>query len=463
MAYIYDLQATWNNIATVFDAISMNVSNGAGGAPVASTASRILNLKKNGTSVFSIDIDGLIYSNGFSNFTTSSIITSTTVGVGDAAVTIFKSAPTGRPLTFSWVYGQGTFNNGPVGDNPYITYDWAFGSNLSGLNTRLNLSYPATYIQFESTFYQSPTAAKRSELHIGFKGLDDIEHRVITMEFPWLGGNIGVGRTAHLNLSFDQQNIGNYNADLKAQWNFETTPGTLTLSDSTFINVGYNNLPFTKQLSSDLASFVNLPYIDSGDVLKGSQPVYFTGPRAGAAAVFPGNFATFYPVTANAGDIIVQAINSSLLVGSLFAFFGLGYSVDGIQNRIQCNGAGVGAHAFTECFVAAGGGDPFDLFTVSGGRQVAVGIDHSDSSAFVMSINSVLGTNNFFRADANRNVALGKSAPATNATDGFMYWPACAGVPTGVPTAITGYCAGVVDNVNNKAYIYSGGAWQALN
>jgi hypothetical protein len=55
------------------------------------------------------------------------------------------------------------------------------------------------------------------------------------------------------------------------------------------------------------------------------------------------------------------------------------------------------------------------------------------------------------------------AANATTATDGFLYVPSCAGVPTGVPTAFTGKIAIVADSTNNKLYIYSGGAWVALN
>lgn len=51
-----------------------------------------------------------------------------------------------------------------------------------------------------------------------------------------------------------------------------------------------------------------------------------------------------------------------------------------------------------------------------------------------------------------RHVAL-----ATNATDGFLYIPTCAGTPTGVPAAYTGKVAMVFDTTNNKLYIYDGG------
>lgn len=57
-------------------------------------------------------------------------------------------------------------------------------------------------------------------------------------------------------------------------------------------------------------------------------------------------------------------------------------------------------------------------------------------------------------------VAGGSVALATNATDGFLYVPTCAGTPTGTPTAITGMAPIVVNTTNNKLYFYSGGAWR---
>lgn len=72
--------------------------------------------------------------------------------------------------------------------------------------------------------------------------------------------------------------------------------------------------------------------------------------------------------------------------------------------------------------------------------------------------------NRLIRKDANGNQIMGaESALATNATNGFLYVPSCAGVPTGVPTAITGKIPIVVDSTNNIMYIYSGGSWVALN
>lgn len=56
------------------------------------------------------------------------------------------------------------------------------------------------------------------------------------------------------------------------------------------------------------------------------------------------------------------------------------------------------------------------------------------------------------------NVVTSQAALATNATDGFLYIPTCAGTPTGTPTAKTGTVPIVFDTVANKIYVYDG-AW----
>jgi len=64
------------------------------------------------------------------------------------------------------------------------------------------------------------------------------------------------------------------------------------------------------------------------------------------------------------------------------------------------------------------------------------------------------------RIDATRNVRIGTAALATTATDGFLYVPTCAGVPTGTPTSITGLAPIVIDTTNNRLYFYASGAWR---
>lgn len=64
------------------------------------------------------------------------------------------------------------------------------------------------------------------------------------------------------------------------------------------------------------------------------------------------------------------------------------------------------------------------------------------------------------RIDSNGNVIINTAAIATNATNGFLYVPTCAGTPTGTPTTYTGRAPIVVDTTNNKLYFYSSGVWR---
>lgn len=58
------------------------------------------------------------------------------------------------------------------------------------------------------------------------------------------------------------------------------------------------------------------------------------------------------------------------------------------------------------------------------------------------------------------SVVFAGAALATNATDGFIYLPTCAGTPTGVPTSYTGTAAFIYDTSNDKLYVYRSG-WKA--
>lgn len=69
-----------------------------------------------------------------------------------------------------------------------------------------------------------------------------------------------------------------------------------------------------------------------------------------------------------------------------------------------------------------------------------------------------------FKLTANGNVVCGGNngaAIATNATNGFLYLPSCAGTPTGVPTAYTGRNAFVYDTSANKLWVYNG-SWRGV-
>jgi hypothetical protein len=70
------------------------------------------------------------------------------------------------------------------------------------------------------------------------------------------------------------------------------------------------------------------------------------------------------------------------------------------------------------------------------------------------------GSTDYINIDSSGNTTAGAGTLATNATNGFLYVPTCAGTPTGTPTAKSGYAPIVVNTTNNKLYFYSGGAWR---
>jgi hypothetical protein len=74
------------------------------------------------------------------------------------------------------------------------------------------------------------------------------------------------------------------------------------------------------------------------------------------------------------------------------------------------------------------------------------------------------GGNERVLLDLSGNVVLGtQSVLATNATNGFCYIPTCSGTPTGTPATYATKVPMVMDTLNNKLYVYSGGAWIAMN
>ncbi len=100
-----------------------------------------------------------------------------------------------------------------------------------------------------------------------------------------------------------------------------------------------------------------------------------------------------------------------------------------------------------------------DFFQVAYDTSTALGLN-SNSLAFYSTQITAMA----FAIDRNGKAAsyssfvVGtNSALATNATDGFLYLPSCAGTPTGTPTAITGKIPLVYDSTNNFLYVYNGG------
>lgn len=89
--------------------------------------------------------------------------------------------------------------------------------------------------------------------------------------------------------------------------------------------------------------------------------------------------------------------------------------------------------------------------------KVAITNTASGSAAKLLDLLSGAGgATSRLSVDLPGNVVLGSAAIATNATDGFLYIPSCAGTPTGTPTAFTGRVPIVFDTSANVLWAYDG-------
>lgn len=87
------------------------------------------------------------------------------------------------------------------------------------------------------------------------------------------------------------------------------------------------------------------------------------------------------------------------------------------------------------------------------------GTDMPGRMRFLTSANGTATLTERLRIDNAGNVIVNTAAIATNATDGFLYVPSCAGTPTGTPTAYAGRVPIVVDTTNHKLY-FNDGSWR---
>lgn len=97
-------------------------------------------------------------------------------------------------------------------------------------------------------------------------------------------------------------------------------------------------------------------------------------------------------------------------------------------------------------------------FELQNGTGTSRLVTISGGSAFA--IQSGNNGKDYLNLDGNGSVTVGDNNLTTTSTNGFLYVPTCAGTPTGVPTAKTGYAPIVINTTNNKLFFYSGGAWR---
>lgn len=193
-----------------------------------------------------------------------------------------------------------------------------------------------------------------------------------------------------------------------------------------------------------------IPYVTTNGRLVDSANLVWDNSNArvgvGAAATTPGT-TVHAGQSVSAGQAGVRAENTNATGYAGFE----NYTSSGRRGYFNSAGA---SSSFGGIFAA---GDTF-VGTATGGNLSVI----SEAAAVRLVSGGTATTNIRLEADANGNVAIGNAALATNATNGFLYIPSCAGTPTGVPTTKTGRNAMVWDSTNKKLYVYDG-SWLAMN
>jgi len=148
---------------------------------------------------------------------------------------------------------------------------------------------------------------------------------------------------------------------------------------------------------------------------------------------------------ASKGDSVGSAITLTSGAG------GLGTGATGaIGGAVTLQAGAGGANATT-----SGAGGDVNIRAGVGGSSGSAG----SGGAIILQTATTTSLANRLTIDAKGNVVLGTGALSTSATDGFIYVPASAGTPTGVPTSYSGRAATEYDTTNNKLCSYNG-AWK---
>lgn len=220
------------------------------------------------------------------------------------------------------------------------------------------------------------------------------------------------------------------------------------------------------RITSPTYSFVGASTITNAYTL------FVNSPTAGTNATITNNYAAGFN-----GNVILNTSSARLWLGDMAVSstnYALGYTAtneislnSGAIGRIRSAGTIVASWSSTD-FTVNGSGGLVISNTSYDGKIVMTrtsGNTHSlqlNAGGYFM-YNNTVGAVRYGVTNAGNFYVGDTSSLATTARDGFLYLPSCAGVPTGVPTAITGKVPIVVDSTNNKAYIYSGGAWVPAN
>lgn len=333
--------------------------------------------------------------------------------------------------------------NGPVGEPIYIDNVWSVGVNwMQG--QRPNTSYGGFGYQMESRFYNTAGAPAYFGGEWNWEFIDKAGNtrRFMAMAFP---EEAAQAAQLNFNISFARIQFHNYEGTNKIDFRLNT--GVVDVRDSIYLKFAVNNTPIMAQNNGSSSAYLNLPFINSSNELKVSQPTLFQVSRNSSPTIVPAAV-QIQLLTANANDYIWYG-SMPAVTGAATAHRWDGSTTTGWSTLLfNANTATATAHA-THAIQTGGAsaGDPRVLFTIDGVQDWTAGVDNSDSDKFKISRSSALGTNDCLSIDTSGNTAIASAGSnalavgASGATNPVLNVDASASsVATGL--SVTGAAAG---------------------
>jgi hypothetical protein len=247
-----------------------------------------------------------------------------------------------------------------------------------------------------------------------------------------VNGTSGSAETGAVTLTLPQS-VGTTSAVQFARLGLGVAPSNplVALYTASQVKFGTDSLPPLMDADSQLHwTTGNMSYMPGGPI-----------PYTCFVTRYDANISSIPPVPTSINDIGVISMKSN---------FNSGPGVD------VTNAVGIKVNAFT----SSGAGTIANCY---GGYFTAQTIGTTTNAALYAD-NLLVGDDSRGRNAPARgmivgsgSIVLGTNALLTTATNGFLHIPVCAGVPTGVPTAIGTNVPIVYDTVDHKLYIYDGG------
>ncbi len=298
------------------------------------------------------------------------------------------------------------------------------GWNIAPGGGREDATKASLAVEFEQHYLLGGALPAGFEWHLALIDTTGTQHRPIT---GWFSKD---GTAANTGLLLQASYVGIHDYDGTQRIKIFNAQNKVTVASPILAwEFGQNNVAVHKQLNAAGDAYLNLPYYDGDNRMRFGGPGAMTGSVPGSGT-YPTIFFAVQP-TSPASDSTVLKLYGGTVTGNILGLDVSGAETGNLSTRVYNTNISSGtAHAFGEFRVGgASAGDPYVTFIVPSAAYWNVGVDNSDTDAFVWAFKSAssvaFGTDNKLKLDTSGNItttgyidATEISAPAAPAANG---------------------------------------------